>query len=174
MSVIVGRARPTPATGSTGPSARRHAMNELGLDWNPGLQEVRRIVGDVIGKYHPHGDSAVSTRLVRMAQDFSLRYRWSTPGQLRAPSTAIPRRRCATPRRAVAHRRRVLPTSIASPSTRLELRRFEREPAVLPAKIRTCCLNGASGNRRRHGDQLPPHNLRELIDGCGRCSRIRT
>src|SRR5690349_7758366 len=75
MSVIVGRALPDARDGLK-PVHRRvlHAMNELGLDWNRAYKKCARIVGDVIGKYHPHGDSAVYDTLVRMAQDFSLRY----------------------------------------------------------------------------------------------------
>jgi DNA gyrase subunit A len=84
MSVSIGRALPRAEDGLK-PVHRRvlYAMLDLGNTWNRGYKKSARVVGDVIGKYHPHGDTAVYDALVRMAQDFSLRYRSRPPGQLR-------------------------------------------------------------------------------------------
>jgi hypothetical protein len=100
MSVIVGRALPDARDGLK-PVHRRvlYAMHELGNDWNKAYKKSARIVGDVIGKYHPHGDTAVYDTIVRMAQDFSLRYmlvRWSRVTSARLTVTAL--RQCDTPK----------------------------------------------------------------------------
>ena len=96
MSVIVGRALPDVRDGLK-PVHRRvlYAMNVLGNDWNKAYKKSARVVGDVIGKYHPHGDSAVYDTIVRMAQPFSLRYMLvDGQGTLSVPSTATLRRQC--------------------------------------------------------------------------------
>jgi len=99
MSVIVGRALPDARDGLK-PVHRRvlFAMHELNNDWNRPYKKSARIVGDVIGKYHPHGDSAVYDTIVRMAQDFSLRHMLSTAKATSARSTETTLRRCVTPR----------------------------------------------------------------------------
>src|SRR5690625_1543596 len=115
MSVIVGRALPDVRDGLK-PVHRRvlFAMSELGNDYNKPYKKSARVVGDVIGKYHPHGDSAVYDTIVRMAQPFSLRYMLVDGQATSAPSMATRRRRCATPRSACAG----LPTSCWPISTR--------------------------------------------------------
>ena len=97
MSVIVGRALPDARDGLK-PVHRRvlYAMHELNNDWNRPYKKSARIVGDVIGKYHPHGDSAVYDTIVRMAQDFSLRYMLVDARATSVQSTATTPRRCAT------------------------------------------------------------------------------
>ncbi len=100
MSVIVGRALPDVRDGLK-PVHRRvlYAMNVLGNDWNKAYKKSARVVGDVIGKYHPHGDSAVYDTIVRMAQPFSLRYMLvDGRGVTLVPSTATPPRRCVIPK----------------------------------------------------------------------------
>jgi DNA gyrase subunit A len=101
MSVIVGRALPDVRDGLK-PVHRRvlHAMRELGNDHTKPYKKSARVVGDVIGKYHPHGDASVYDALVRLAQDFAMRYRSSTARATSARSTATPRRPCATRRSA--------------------------------------------------------------------------
>lgn len=95
MSVIVGRALPDVRDGLK-PVHRRvlYAMNVLGNDWNKAYKKSARVVGDVIGKYHPHGDSAVYDTIVRMAQPFSLRYMWWMVRVTSVLLTATPRRQC--------------------------------------------------------------------------------
>lgn len=95
MSVIVGRALPDVRDGLK-PVHRRvlYAMNVLGNDWNKAYKKSARVVGDVIGKYHPHGDSAVYDTIVRMAQPFSLRYMLVDGQVTSVPSTATLRRQC--------------------------------------------------------------------------------
>ena len=99
MSVIVGRALPDVRDGLK-PVHRRalFAMHELGNDWNKAYKKSARVVGDVIGKYHPHGDSAVYETIVRMAQPFSLRYCWSMVRVTLVLLTATPPRQCDTPK----------------------------------------------------------------------------
>ncbi len=99
MSVIVGRALPDVRDGLK-PVHRRvlYAMNVLGNDWNKAYKKSARVVGDVIGKYHPHGDFAVYATIVRMAQPFSLRYMLVDGGVTLVPSTATPPRRCVIPK----------------------------------------------------------------------------
>jgi len=101
MSVIIGRALPDVRDGLK-PVHRRvlFAMSELKNDWNKPYKKSARIVGDVIGKYHPHGDSAVYDTIVRMAQDFSLRYPLIDGQGISAPWTAIRRPPCGTPKSA--------------------------------------------------------------------------
>ena len=169
MSVIVGRALPDARDGLK-PVHRRvlYAMNELGLDWNRSYKKSARIVGDVIGKYHPHGDTAAYDTLVRMAQDFSLRYPLvdgqgnfgSVDGDTAAAMRYTEARlaRIATELLADIDRETVdfIPNYDDS----------EREPAVLPAKIPNLLLNGAAGIAVGMATNIPPHNLREIVDGC--------
>lgn len=99
MSVIVGRALPDVRDGLK-PVHRRvlYAMSVLGNDWNKPYKKSARVVGDVIGKYHPHGDIAVYDTIVRMAQPFSLRYMLVDGGVTSVPSTATPPRQCVIPK----------------------------------------------------------------------------
>ena len=169
MSVIIGRALPNARDGLK-PVHRRvlHAMNELGVDWNRPYKKSARIVGDVIGKYHPHGDAAVYDTIVRLAQDFSMRYPLidgqGNFGSIDGDSAAAMRyteirlARIASELLADIDRETVDFISNYDDS--------EQEPAVLPAKIPNLLLNGASGIAVGMATNIPPHNLRELVDGC--------
>ena len=101
MSVIIGRALPDVRDGLK-PAHRRvlYGMRTMGLASNRGYRKCAKIVGEVMGNYHPHGDASIYDTLVRLAQDFNMRYPWSTARGTSARSTATRRRRCATPRRA--------------------------------------------------------------------------
>ena len=159
MSVIIGRAIPDVRDGLK-PVHRRvlFAMSEMGNRWNKPYKKSASIVGDIIGKYHPHGDTAAYDTIVRMAQDFSMRYPLDRrPGELR-----LHRRRSAG-RHAVhrdpdgQHRRRA-PGGPGEEHRRLhaQLRRIHGgadRPAR--AKIPMLLLNGTGGHRRRRGDQHP-------------------
>jgi DNA gyrase subunit A len=169
MSVIVGRALPDARDGLK-PVHRRvlHAMNELGLDWNRAYKKSARIVGDVIGKYHPHGESAVYDTLVRMAQDFSMRYPLvdgqgnfgSVDGDTAAAMRYTEARLARIAGELLADIDRETVDFVANYDD------SEREPAVLPAKIPNLLLNGASGIAVGMATNIPPHNLREIVDGC--------
>ncbi len=169
MSVIIGRALPDARDGLK-PVHRRvlHAMNELGLDWNRAYKKSARVAGDVVGKYHPHGDTAVYDTIVRLAQDFSMRYPLvdgqgnfgSVDGDAPAAMryTEVRLARIAGELLADIDRETVdfVPNYDDS----------ELEPAVLPAKIPNLLLNGAAGIAVGMATNIPPHNLREVIDGC--------
>ena len=169
MSVIIGRALPHASDGLK-PVHRRvlHAMNELGVDWNRPYKKSARIVGDVIGKYHPHGDSAVYDTIVRLAQDFSMRYPLvdgqgnfgSVDGDAPAAMryTEIRLSRMASEMLAEIDRDTVdfIPNYDGS----------EREPRVLPARLPNLLLNGATGIAVGMSTNIPPHNLGELVDAC--------
>jgi DNA gyrase subunit A len=169
MSVIIGRALPDARDGLK-PVHHRvlYAMNELGVDWNRAYKKSARIVGDVIGKYHPHGDQAVYDTIVRLAQDFSMRYPLidgqgnfgSVDGDTAAAMryTEIRLSRIASELLADIDRDTVdfVPNYDDT----------EREPTVLPARIPNLLLNGASGIAVGMATNVPPHNLSELIDGC--------
>jgi DNA gyrase subunit A len=169
MSVIIGRALPDARDGLK-PVHRRvlHAMNELGLDWNRSYKKSARVVGDVIGKYHPHGEAAVYDTIVRLAQDFSMRYPLvdgqgnfgSVDGDAPAAMryTEIRLARIAGELLADIDRETVdfIPNYDDS----------ETEPFVLPAKIPNLLLNGAAGIAVGMATNIPPHNLGELVKGC--------
>ena len=132
MSVIVGRALPDVRDGLK-PVHRRvlYAMHELGNEYNRAYKKSARVVGDVIGKYHPHGDVAVYDTIVRLAQKFSMRYLLSTARATSARSTAMLRQRCATPRCAWrGSRRSCLPTSTRKPSISSRTTTSQRARAV--------------------------------------------
>ena len=168
MSVIVSRALPDVRDGLK-PVHRRilFAMNENGYDWNKSYRKSARVVGDVMGKYHPHGDQAIYDALVRMAQDFSMRVPLidgqgnfgSIDGD--PPAADALHRGAAREDRAHAARR-----------PRQEHRRFpselhdelEQEPTVLPAKFPNLLVNGAGGIAVGMATNIPPHNLGEVID----------
>jgi DNA gyrase subunit A len=169
MSVIIGRALPDARDGLK-PVHRRalYAMNELGVEWNRSYKKSARIVGDVIGKYHPHGDSAVYETIVRLAQDFSMRYPLvdgqgnfgSVDGDSAAAMryTEIRLERIAGELLADLDRETVDFAANYDDS--------EHEPTVLPAKIPNLLLNGSAGIAVGMATNIPPHNLGELVDGC--------
>ncbi len=169
MSVIVGRALPDVRDGLK-PVHRRvlFAMNELGNDWNKGYKKSARVVGDVIGKYHPHGDSAVYDTIVRMAQPFSLRY-MLVDGQGNFGSvdgdSAAAMRYTEIRMRKIAH-------SIMADLDK-ETVDFvdnydgtERIPAVMPTRVPNLLINGSSGIAVGMATNIPPHNLTEVVSGC--------
>jgi DNA gyrase subunit A len=169
MSVIVGRALPDVRDGLK-PVHRRvlYAMNDLGNTHDKPYKKSARIVGDVIGKYHPHGDMAVYDTMVRMAQDFSLRYPLidgqGNFGSIDGDAPAAPRYT------------EVRMTKLASEL----LNDIEKDtvtfgwnyddslliPTVLPSKFPNLLINGSSGIAVGMATNIPPHNLREVIDGC--------
>ena len=169
MSVIVGRALPDVRDGLK-PVHRRvlYAMGELNNDWNKAYKKSARIVGDVIGKYHPHGDTAVYDTIVRMAQPFSLRYMLidgqgnfgSVDGDAPAAMryTEIRMARIAHELMADIDKETVDFTPNYDES--------EYEPAVLPARIPNLLINGSSGIAVGMATNIPPHNLTEVIQGC--------
>lgn len=169
MSVIVGRALPDARDGLK-PVHRRvlFAMSELGNDWNKPYKKSARVVGDVIGKYHPHGDSAVYDTIVRMAQPFSLRYLLvdgqgnfgSVDGDSAAAMryTEVRMAKLAHELLADLHKETVdwVPNYDGT----------EQIPAVMPTKIPNLLVNGSSGIAVGMATNIPPHNLGEVIDGC--------
>ena len=169
MSVIVGRALPDVRDGLK-PVHRRvlYAMHELGNDYNKPYKKSARVVGDVIGKYHPHGDVAVYDTIVRMAQDFSMRYPiidgqgnfGSVDGDAPAAMryTEIRMARIAHEMLADLEKETVNFASNYDGS--------EHEPLVLPAKLPNLLVNGSSGIAVGMATNIPPHNLNEVINAC--------
>ncbi len=169
MSVIVGRALPDVRDGLK-PVHRRilHGMNELGNHWNRAYKKSARVSGDVMGRYHPHGDAAIYDTMVRMAQGFSLRYPL-IDGQGNFGSVDGD-------------------NAAASRYTEVRLTRFahemlsdidketvdfvpnydgqEQEPSVLPARVPNLLVNGSSGIAVGMATNIPPHNLNEVVDAC--------
>ncbi|MEW6294062.1 MAG: DNA gyrase subunit A [Pseudomonadota bacterium] len=169
MSVIVGRALPDARDGLK-PVHRRvlFAMHELNNDWNRAYKKSARIVGDVIGKYHPHGDTAVYDTIVRMAQDFSLRY-MLVDGQGNFGS--VDGDNAAAMRYTEVRMARIGHELLAD--IEKETCDFgpnydgsEREPLILPAKIPNLLINGSAGIAVGMATNIPPHNLNEVIDAC--------
>ena len=169
MSVIVGRALPDVRDGLK-PVHRRvlFAMNVLGNDWNKPYKKSARVVGDVIGKYHPHGDSAVYDTIVRMAQPFSLRY-MLVDGQGNFGSidgdSAAAMRYTEVRMSKIAHE---LLADLDKETVDYvpNYDGTEQIPAVLPTKVPNLLVNGASGIAVGMATNIPPHNLGEVIDGC--------
>jgi len=169
MSVIVGRALPDVRDGLK-PVHRRvlFAMSELGNDWNKAYKKSARIVGDVIGKYHPHGDTAVYDTIVRMAQPFTMRY-MLVDGQGNFGSVdgdAPAAMRYTEVRMAkIAHE---LLADIDKETVDFidNYDGSEREPTVLPARFPNLLVNGSAGIAVGMATNIPPHNLGEIIDGC--------
>jgi DNA gyrase subunit A len=169
MSVIVGRALPDVRDGLK-PVHRRvlFAMHEANNVWNRPYVKCARIVGDVMGKYHPHGDSAIYDSLVRMAQDFSLRYTLidgqgnfgSVDGD---PPAAMRYTECRLDRIASE-----LTTDIDKNTVDFvpNYDGKEMEPSVLPARIPNLLINGSSGIAVGMATNIPPHNLTEVINAC--------
>jgi DNA gyrase subunit A len=167
MSVIIGRALPDVRDGLK-PVHRRvlYAMHELGNDWNKPYKKSARIVGDVIGKYHPHGDTAVYDTIVRMAQNFSLRYPLvdgqGNFGSIDGDSAAAMRYTEIRMKRLAHYMLEDLEKDTVDfiPNYDESL----LEPAVLPARIPNLIINGSSGIAVGMATNIPPHNLSETID----------
>src|SRR5246127_2836352 len=169
MSVIVGRALPDVRDGLK-PVHRRvlHAMRELGNDFNKAYKKSARVVGDVIGKYHPHGESAVYDTIVRMAQPFSMRYLLvdgqgnfgsvdgDPPAAMRYTEVRMSR---------IAHE---LLADIDKETVDFtpNYDESETEPSVLPARIPNLLVNGQTGIAVGMATNIPPHNLTEIINAC--------
>jgi DNA gyrase subunit A len=169
MSVIVGRALPDVRDGLK-PVHRRvlHAMRELGNEWNKPYKKSARVVGDVIGKYHPHGDTAVYDTIVRMAQPFSMRYvlvdgqgnfgsvDGDAPAAMRYTEVRMAR---------IAHE---LLADIDKETVNFvpNYDESEWEPAVLPTRLPNLLVNGSSGIAVGMATNIPPHNLREVVTAC--------
>jgi DNA gyrase subunit A len=168
MSVIVGRALPDIRDGLK-PVHRRvlYAMQELGLNWNRPYKKSARVVGEVLGKYHPHGDSPVYEALVRMVQEFSLRYPLvdgqgnygsidgDPPAAMRYTETRLAK---------IAHE---MLADIDKETVNF-VPNFDEsleEPVVLPTRVPNLLINGSSGIAVGMATNIPPHNLGEVIDG---------
>jgi len=169
MSVIVGRALPDVRDGLK-PVHRRalYAMSELGNDWNKPYKKSARIVGDVIGKYHPHGDTAVYDTIVRMAQPFSLRYMLvdgqgnfgsvdgDSPAAMRYTEVRMAR---------IAHE---LIADIDKETVDFvpNYDETEHEPSVFPTRVPNLLVNGSAGIAVGMATNIPPHNLTEIVSAC--------
>ncbi|MHB9102063.1 MAG: DNA gyrase subunit A [Sulfuricella sp.] len=169
MSVIVGRALPDVRDGLK-PVHRRalFAMHELSNDWNKAYKKSARIVGDVIGKYHPHGDTAVYDTIVRMAQNFSLRYPL-VDGQGNFGS--VDGDNAAAMRYTEIRMARIAHELLADLDKETvdfgpNYDGSEHEPLVLPSKIPNLLINGSSGIAVGMATNIPPHNLNEIVDAC--------
>lgn len=169
MSVIVGRALPDVRDGLK-PVHRRvlYAMSELGNEWNKAYKKSARVVGDVIGKYHPHGDVAVYDTIVRMAQPFSMRYMLidgqgnfgsvdgDAPAAMRYTEVRMAR---------IAHE---LMADIDKETVDFSPNydESEHEPKVLPARVPTLLINGSAGIAVGLATNIPPHNITEVLNAC--------
>ncbi|MCF7360555.1 MULTISPECIES: DNA topoisomerase (ATP-hydrolyzing) subunit A [Vibrio] len=169
MSVIVGRALPDVRDGLK-PVHRRvlFAMNVLGNDWNKPYKKSARVVGDVIGKYHPHGDSAVYDTIVRMAQPFSLRYMLADGqgnfGSIDGDSAAA--MRYTEVRMAKIAHELLADLDKETVDYVDNYDGTEQIPAVLPTKVPNLLVNGSSGIAVGMATNIPPHNLTEVVNGC--------
>lgn len=169
MSVIVGRALPDVRDGLK-PVHRRvlYAMKELGNEWNKGYKKSARVVGDVIGKYHPHGDVAVYDALVRMAQPFSLRYTLiDGQGNFGSVDGDPP----AAMRYTEVRMAKITNTLLADLDKETvdfvpNYDETEVQPAVFPAQIPNLLINGSSGIAVGMATNIPPHNLTEVLNAC--------
>jgi DNA gyrase subunit A len=169
MSVIVGRALPDVRDGLK-PVHRRvlHAMRELGVEHNRPYKKSARVVGDVIGKYHPHGDVAVYDTIVRLAQPFSMRYLLvDGQGNFGSVDGDAP----AAMRYTEVRMARITQELLADIDKETvdfvpNYDESEREPSVLPTRIPNLLVNGSSGIAVGMATNIPPHNLGEVIDAC--------
>ncbi|WP_366554421.1 DNA gyrase subunit A [Aquibaculum sediminis] len=170
MSVIVARALPDVRDGLK-PVHRRilYAMKELGYDWNRPYRKSARIVGDVMGKYHPHGDSAIYDAMVRMAQDFSMRLQLvDGQGNFGSMDGDPP----AAMRYTEARLQRVASEALLEDIDRdtvdfqVNYDESTSEPTVVPARFPNLLVNGAGGIAVGMATNIPPHNLGEVIDAC--------
>ena len=172
MSVIVGRALPDVRDGLK-PVHRRvlYAMHELSNDWNKPYKKSARVVGDVIGKYHPHGDVAVYDTIVRLAQNFSLRYMLidgqgnfgsvdgDSPAAMRYTEIRMSR---------IAHEM-LADLDKETVDFGPNYDGSEHEPLVMPAKLPNLLINGSSGIAVGMATNIPPHNLTEIVNACLAC-----
>ncbi len=169
MSVIVGRALPDVRDGLK-PVHRRvlYAMHELNNDWNRAYKKSARIVGDVIGKYHPHGDTAVYDTIVRMAQNFSLRYMLvdgqGNFGSIDGDNAAA--MRYTEIRMAKIGHELLADIDKETVDFGPNYDGSESEPLILPARIPNLLINGSSGIAVGMATNIPPHNLNEVVDAC--------
>ncbi len=169
MSVIVGRALPDVRDGLK-PVHRRvlYAMRVLGNDWNKPYKKSARVVGDVIGKYHPHGDTAVYDTIVRMAQPFSMRHLMidgqGNFGSVDGDSPAA--MRYTEVRMAKIAHELLADLDKETVDFILNYDESESEPAVLPTKVPTLLINGSTGIAVGMATNIPPHNLAEIINAC--------
>lgn len=169
MSVIVGRALPDARDGLK-PVHRRvlYAMHELNNDWNRPYKKSARIVGDVIGKYHPHGDQSVYDTIVRLAQDFSMRH-MLVDGQGNFGSvdgdSAAAMRYTEIRLSKIAHE---MLADIDKETVDFgpNYDGSEKEPLVLPSKLPNLLVNGSGGIAVGMATNIPPHNLNEVVDAC--------
>ena len=168
MSVIVGRALPDARDGLK-PVHRRvlFTMHELGLAYNKAYKKSARVVGDTMGKYHPHGDSAIYDTLVRLAQDFSMRYPLvdgqGNFGSIDGDSAAAMRyTECRMDRLA---EEMLADLDKDTVDFRPNYDEKEQEPVVLPSRLPNLLMNGSSGIAVGMATNIPPHNLGELVDG---------
>ena len=168
MSVIVGRALPDVRDGLK-PVHRRilFSMHELGLEPQKGYRKCARIVGEVLGKYHPHGDTSVYDALVRMAQDFSLRYMLvdghGNFGSVDGDSAAAMRYTEAKMNKIAVEMLRDITKDTVEFMPNFDGE--EKEPVVLPSRYPNLLVNGSSGIAVGMATNIPPHNLGEIIDG---------
>ncbi len=169
MSVIVGRALPDVRDGLK-PVHRRvlYTMNELGLDFGKPYKKCARIVGDVMGKYHPHGDSSIYDTLVRMAQDWNMRYmlvdgQGNFGNQDGDPPAAMRYTEARLQRLSEAILQDIEKDTV---DYQLNFDDSTEEPTVLPTRIPQLLVNGASGIAVGMATNMMPHNLSEVIDGC--------
>jgi len=169
MSVIVGRALPDARDGLK-PVHRRvlFAMHELNNDWNRPYKKSARIVGDVIGKYHPHGDQSVYDTIVRMAQDFSMRHMLvdgqGNFGSVDGDSAAA--MRYTEIRLAKIAHEMIADLDKETVDFGPNYDGSEKEPLVLPSKLPNLLVNGSGGIAVGMATNIPPHNLNEVVDGC--------
>jgi len=169
MSVIIGRALPDARDGLK-PVHRRvlYAMHELNNDWNRPYKKSARIVGDVIGKYHPHGDSAVYDTIVRMAQDFSLRHMLvdgqGNFGSVDGDSAAA--MRYTEIRLAKIAHEMLADIDKETVDFGPNYDGSEKEPLVLPTRLPNLLVNGSAGIAVGMATNIPPHNLNEVVDAC--------
>jgi DNA gyrase subunit A len=169
MSVIVGRALPDARDGLK-PVHRRvlYAMHELNNDWNRPYKKSARIVGDVIGKYHPHGDSAVYDTIVRMAQDFSMRHMLvdgqGNFGSVDGDSAAA--MRYTEIRMAKIAHEMLADIDKETVDFGPNYDGSEKEPLVLPTRLPNLLVNGSGGIAVGMATNIPPHNLNEVVDAC--------
>ncbi|MFQ5521636.1 MAG: DNA gyrase subunit A, partial [Candidatus Methylomirabilia bacterium] len=168
MSVIIGRALPDIRDGLK-PVQRRvlYAIQELGLAWNRPYKKAARVVGEVLGKYHPHGDAPVYEALVRMVQDFTLRYPvvdgqgnfGSVDGDPPAAMRYTEVRLARIAQEMLADIDKETVEFAANFDDSLQ------EPVVLPTKLPNLLVNGSSGIAVGMATNIPPHNLGEVVDG---------
>jgi len=169
MSVIVGRALPDVRDGLK-PVHRRvlHAMRELGNDYNKPYKKSARVVGDVIGKYHPHGDSAVYDTIVRMAQPFSMRYMLvDGQGNFGSVDGDAPAAMRYTEVRMARIAHEILADIEKETVDFVEnYDGSESEPSVMPTRIPNLLVNGSAGIAVGMATNIPPHNLTEIVNAC--------